>query len=216
MQFDALARGVSRAFAVAFVASCTLHAQAAPQQPAMSGARDPMQQAAQMTRLATRSVLVGVARAGSRLVAVGERGHVLVSDDNGRNWKQVASPVSVTLTAVHFADEKNGWAVGHSGIILSSNDGGQIWKKQLDGLQVNKLMLDAARASGNAAWLERSENFNKDGADKPFLAVHFSDPKHGLAVGAYGLAFATGDGGVKWTPVFDAASISTSNRGRWR
>ena len=164
-----------------------------------------MQQSAQLSRLATRSVLVGVARAGARLVAVGERGHVVISDDNGRNWKQVPVPVAVTLTAVQFVDERNGWAVGHSGVILHSDDGGQNWKKQLDGLQANKAMQSAAKTAGNAAWQERADNFDKDGADKPFLAVHFTDAKHGLAVGAYGLAFVTDDGGAQWKPVFDAA-----------
>ena len=42
-----------------------------------------------------------------------------------------------------------------------------------------------------------------EGPDKPLLAVHFSDAQRGLAVGAYGMAFSTEDGGAHWTPVFD-------------
>ena len=181
------------------------HAVAPQQATAGASALDPVQRSAQLSRLATRSVLVGAARAGARLVAVGERGHVVISDDNGRRWKQVPVPVAVTLTAVQFVDERNGWAVGHGGVILYSDDAGQSWKKQLDGLQANQAMQEAARAAGNAAWQQRAQQFDKDGADKPFLAVHFSDARHGLAVGAYGLAFSTDDGGARWTPVFDAA-----------
>src|SRR5689334_655371 len=46
---------------------------------------------AQMSALAQRGLLQGVAHAGERLVAVGQRGHVLVSRDGGTTWKQ--SPV---------------------------------------------------------------------------------------------------------------------------
>ena len=37
---------------------------------------------------ALRSTLLDVASAGQRLVAVGERGHVLLSDDQGKTWRQ--------------------------------------------------------------------------------------------------------------------------------
>ncbi len=52
-------------------------------------------------------------KAGNRLVAVGERGIVLLSDDAGLNWKQVDVPVSVTLTGVQFVSPMKGWAIGH-------------------------------------------------------------------------------------------------------
>lgn len=171
--------------------------------PLVVSAQDPMQRPALMSRLASRSVLVGVARAGHRLVAVGERGHVLVSDDHARSWRQIDVPVGVTLTAVHFVDEHAGWAVGHSGVILHSSDAGLSWRKQLDGVQANQLISEAARASGNASLIERAKRFAMDGPDKPFLAVHFSDTKRGFAVGAYGIAFATEDGGQHWQPILD-------------
>lgn len=180
----------------------TLHATTADDPPAVS-AQDPMRRSALQSRLASRSVLVGVVRAGARLVAVGERGHVLISDDNARSWRQVDVPVSVTLTAVHFADERAGWVVGHSGVILHSSDGGLSWRKQLDGVQANHMISEAAQASGNAALVQRANRFAKDGPDKPFLAVHFSDTKRGLAVGAYGIAFSTDDGGQHWKPILD-------------
>lgn len=171
--------------------------------PFVVSAQDPMQRPALKSRLASRSVLVGVARAGDRLVAVGERGHVVISNDHARSWQQVEVPVSVTLTAVHFVDERAGWAVGHSGVILHSNDGGSTWRKQLDGVQANQLIAEAARASGNPSLLERAKRFEMDGPDKPFLAVHFIDTQRGLAVGAFGMAFATEDGGQQWRPILD-------------
>jgi photosystem II stability/assembly factor-like uncharacterized protein len=46
--------------------------------------------------------LLGAARAGERLVAVGQRGHILYSDDSGNAWQQAAVPVSADLNAVSF------------------------------------------------------------------------------------------------------------------
>ncbi|HYQ39196.1 MAG TPA: YCF48-related protein, partial [Pseudomonas sp.] len=154
---------------------------------------------------AQHSLQLAVTRAGDRLVAVGERGSVLLSDDAGRSWRQARSvPVSVALTDVHFADARDGWAVGHSGVVLHSSDGGETWQRQLDGRQAAQAILDDARArsaageEGAAAALRSAEYLVSDGPDKPFLGVRFSDARHGYVVGAYGLALATADGGQSW------------------
>ncbi|HWH81260.1 MAG TPA: glycosyl hydrolase, partial [Burkholderiaceae bacterium] len=49
------------------------------------------------------SAMLAIARAGKRLVAVGERGVVLLSDDDGSTWRQGRAAASATLTALHFA-----------------------------------------------------------------------------------------------------------------
>lgn len=100
------------------------------------GVRDVLDQPARLSERAVSSVLNAVVLAGTRLVAVGERGVVLLSDDNGRSWRQAGSvPVSVALTDVHFVSATHGWAVGHSGVVLHSDDGGETWMRQLDGNQ---------------------------------------------------------------------------------
>lgn len=162
---------------------------------------DPMLSPATPSKLAARSLLVAAANAGTRLITVGERGHILFSDDQGQSWRQAEVPVSVTLTAVQFLDEKVGWAVGHSGIILKTTDGGEHWSKQLDGQQILK-QLSEVRVSDDQV-LQRIERQKKDGPDRPFLSVHFSDLNNGLAVGAYGLVFSTSDGGAHWEPKLD-------------
>lgn len=65
--------------------------------------------------MAAQSVMLSVARAGHRLVAVGERGFIIVSDDNGNSWSQVGSPVSVTLVKVRFIDNAEGGPSGMPG-----------------------------------------------------------------------------------------------------
>ncbi|MDR2837707.1 MAG: hypothetical protein LBV49_03930, partial [Azonexus sp.] len=148
-----------------------------------------------------------VATAGGRLVAVGERGTILLSDNNGQDWRQARTvPVSVALTAVSFPSARIGWAVGHSGMILKTADGGETWARQLDGKQAAQIEAAAAdaeaAAAGNAASPTRRQRdarrLVEDGADKPFLDIYFADEHNGLAVGAYGLALATQDGGQNW------------------
>lgn len=155
---------------------------------------------------AQQAVFIDLARAGDRLVAVGERGLVLLSDDQGQSWRQARVPVSVSLTAVQFVDAGHGWAVGHAGVILATQDGGESWHLQLDGVQAAQLEVEAARralphaadAEAAEARLQTAERMLAEGADKPFLALAFSDARHGIAVGAYGMALRTDDGGQSW------------------
>ncbi|WP_075790906.1 WD40/YVTN/BNR-like repeat-containing protein [Massilia putida] len=162
---------------------------------------DTLSTPAKMSTRSSQSVLLAVARAGKRLVSVGERGVVLLSDDNGGSWKQAHVPVSVALTGVTFATAKKGWAVGHGGVVLHSVDGGMTWAKQLDGNQAAAAMLAAAEAGAkDAPSLSEAKRMVADGADKPFLDVYFADEQHGMIAGAYGLFFSTEDGGRSWIP----------------
>jgi len=181
-----------------WVAGCMLHAavQATP-------VADALDRPALPVAMVAKSMLLGAAQAGGRLVAVGERGIVALSDDAGRTWRQAQVPVSVTLTAVRFVDARQGFAVGHGGVVLATHDGGESWRKQLDGAQSAQLVLQAAQASGNPSAVKEAERLVADGADKPLLDLHFFDARRGLVVGAYNQAFATVDGGQTWQVVSD-------------
>ncbi len=171
---------------------------------------DLLAQPAQANVRAASSLQLAVSRAGTRLVSVGERGLILLSDDDGRSWRQARQvPVSVALTQVQFVSDTLGWAVGHSGVVLHSADGGETWQRQLDGVTAAKIVADNARAlaaagSDTAArHLREAEGLVQDGADKPFLGVFFADARQGWVVGAYGLALATRDGGQSWQSLMD-------------
>jgi photosystem II stability/assembly factor-like uncharacterized protein len=126
---------------------------------------------------------------------------VLLSDDGGARWRQAAVPVQVSLTAVRFIDPRTGWAVGHLGVILKTDDGGEHWTRQLDGVAAAERMVAAAAASTDERGKKLAARFAEDGPDKPFFDIDFADVQRGVAVGAYGLAFATADGGSTWTPL---------------
>ena len=176
-----------------------------------SGFADLLATPAQISPLASRSLLQAVTRAGDRLVAVGQRGHVVVSSDGGATWKQSKVPVSADLVAVWFVDAKQGWAVGHDGVVLATTDGGDNWQLQLDGRKANELLVQAMErkvtaepaSKDAAALLAEAKRYREQGPDKPFLDVWFADANNGYIVGAYNLIFHTTDGGKSWEPLFD-------------
>jgi photosystem II stability/assembly factor-like uncharacterized protein len=71
-----------------------------------------------------RIILMDIEKAGDRLVCVGERGFALLSDDAGKSWKAVPTPVTRTLTSVAFKDDKVGIAVGHGASVVRTEDAG--------------------------------------------------------------------------------------------
>ncbi len=122
--------------------------------------------------LAASSLLLDVAVAGQDVMAVGQRGHILVSRDGGVTWTQAEVPTRRMLCAVSVLDGQHAWVVGHDAIILHSTDSGQNWSRQHYAPEV----------------------------EAPLFDVWFEDRLHGIAVGAYGLFLETFDGGQSWQP----------------
>jgi len=191
-----------------------------------AGWQDPLQTPAMTTSKAHQGLLLDITDAGERLVSVGAHGHIIYSDDQGMNWQQGQVPVTVTLTATDFANDRHGWVVGHDGVILHSGDGAITWEKQFDGFLANKAMMASAEenlaeaearaeaVAGSGSDLEIDQAMTaletaqfalqdaeydlETGSTKPFLDVYFSDENTGMVVGAYGMAFETEDGGRTW------------------
>ena len=119
--------------------------------------------------LATESMLLDITRAGDTLVAVGERGHIVISTD-GESWQQVeVVPTRSTLTSV-FSVGNRLWAGGHDAVIITSGDGGETWTRQF---------------------------FDPD-RQQAVMDIYFTDENNGVAIGSYGLNLQTRDGGQTW------------------
>lgn len=87
--------------------------------------------AATPSELVRDALLLDATHAGDRLVVVGEYGHVILSDDQGKTWRQAKEvPTESTLTSVQFVDAQHGWAAGHDKTILVTADGGETWQTQ--------------------------------------------------------------------------------------
>lgn len=186
-------------------AAAALACAAAAFAPGAHAEADVLERPAMQSAKAATSVLLAIAQAGKRVVAGGERGIIVYSDDAGASWRQATVPVSVSLTGLHFVNERDGWAVGHGGVVLRTRDGGGSWTRQLDGKQAAALWLAAVKAGNNGAGdparaLADAERLLAEGPTKPFLDINFFDEKNGLLVGAFGLVFATADGGATWQP----------------
>lgn len=151
--------------------------------------------------LAAHALINGLSSAGKRLVAVGQRGHIVYSDDQGKSWTQAKVPVSSDLVAVQFPNPQQGWAVGHDGIVLHSADAGLSWVKQLDGRTAATIMQSYySRPEFSDALRFEATLMAQQGPDKPFLDVYFENEKSGFVVGAFNLIFHTDDGGLHWQP----------------
>lgn len=136
---------------------------------------DPQTRYSIESKRAVSHLLLDITQAGDRLVAAGDRGHILFSDDAGKHWLQAKVPTRQLLTALHFVDDKHGWAVGHDALVLATQDGGENWNVQYE---------------------ERER-------EAPLLDVWFENPQYGIAVGAYGALIETTDGGQSWNDISD-------------
>ena len=115
-------------------------------------------------------LMLDAAAAGARLVTVGERGYIFLSDDGGRDWRQAVTPNGATLTAISEVAGRRLAAVGHDGVILLSDDAGERWRTV----------------------------FAAPEDQEPLLDVWFDASGRGLAVGAYGRFLESTDGGATW------------------
>jgi photosystem II stability/assembly factor-like uncharacterized protein len=156
--------------AAALLLSVVLAAPAAGAQTAAAALADSTD--AEHARLAPHSLLVGLAAAGARLVAVGDRGGVVLSDDKGRSWVQADFvPTQALLTGVCFFDAQHGLAVGHDEVILATADAGRTWQRKHYAPEAQQPLLDVwCGAQGRA-----------------------------IAIGAYSTYLTSADGGSTWT-----------------
>ena len=116
----------------------------------------------------------GLAMSGSRFVAAGELGHILIADSPDGPWREAkVEPMrGSTFTRAAFVDDKTAFAVGHDGWIVRSADGGETWKE---------VAFSAERPD-------------------PLLGI--AGPYDGklYAFGAFGLFLVSADQGQTWQP----------------
>lgn len=130
---------------------------------------------------AITSLITDITKIGDRIIAVGERGHILYSDDGGLQWNQAQSaPTTANLTTVSFVSSKLGWAAGHDATILHTTDGGVTWQLQYTDPEIEIHWLD----------------------------IWFADESNGFVIGAYGNIMKTENGGKNWQDISSTIPIS--------
>lgn len=140
----------------------------------LTQAAEPAPRSAEPARLAAHGLLIAIAAAGQRLVAVGDRGIVVLSDDRGASWEQASAvPTQALLTGVCFLDAQHGVAVGHDEVILTTADAGRTWQRTHYAPEAQRPLLDVWCDAGGRA----------------------------IAVGAYSTYLTSTDRGATWREV---------------
>lgn len=112
--------------------------------------------------------LFAVAARGDRVVAAGDFGTLLVSDDAGRRFAAPATGTDQTLYSVELGPGDEIWAAGRDGVVLRSTDAGRGWRRRPTPFQRHLFGLFAPA------------------------------PGAVLAVGDFGLQLRSRDGGAVW------------------
>ncbi len=173
--------------------------------------KTPVEVPALQSRYAAFTPMIGVAKAGKRIVAVGIHGHIVFSDDEGKTWTQAKDvPVSVDLLSVSFVNDKLGWVTGHGGVVLNTTDGGNTWTKQLDGkmsAEFTTKYFESKTGADVTPDFERAARQAKALVDEmntqTLLTISFQNEKMGYVGGTFNRLFRTDDGGKTWAPLMD-------------
>lgn len=125
---------------------------------------------------------------GNNIVAIGSRGIIMTSTDNGDNWiASNSSSISFTPEDVDFTSNNIGYLVNGTRFVYKTDDAGNTWEE-----------IDTGVSSGLGGTLGISR-------------IYFSDHNNGWAVTRIGDVLNTTDAGESWT--IDTEAISTeSNR----
>ncbi|MCA1613090.1 MAG: hypothetical protein LC800_02815 [Acidobacteria bacterium] len=149
---------------------------------------------------------------------------LLPSSARAGAWAQQRSGTMAWLRAVHFVDERAGWAVGGNGALLSTADGGADWKVRArltpdtlrdvfftdasnGWLVCERSVYALARAEEPRSYLMRTTDggetwsrvaLTADDAGVLLSRVVFADAERGWAFGEMGALYSTRDGGATW------------------
>ena len=160
-----------------------------------------------------------------RVVAVGERGNVLISDDQGQSWQAatVSPQRDLTLTSLVELADKSLLAVGHDGWILRSQDKGDNWTEVRHDNELGEPLLGAWSAGGTQVQAFGSfgkfYQSNDDGRTWQVMplqvdSAHLNSMDGGpegrrMLVGEQGLVMRSTDAGQHWQtlPAFYNGSL---------
>ena len=167
------------------------------------GFESPTHVPAAMSEKMLMSPLTAVTSAGARTVAVGQRGHVAVSEDGGRTWRKTLFRDARTAAVDLSIDSKNPnviyaalWEAyrveyqmssgGPGSGLFKSTDGGESWQ-------------EITRNKGLPAGVIGRIGVSVSGAD--------SNRVYALVENQNGGLFSSSDGGTTWTLVNDNRSM---------
>lgn len=151
---------------------------------------------------------------GEKLVAVGERGTIIVSDNKGESWEIVHrdNKVAATLTDITAITDELLLAVGHDSVILRSEDAGLSWTLVNSDSELGEPLLGTWSEDGKNVFLFGSFGkflFSEDAGltfeeqELPIYGEHLNAMAGNardvrIMVGEMGLVLRSQDAGANW------------------
>lgn len=170
-------------------------------------------------------------RVDDALVAVGERGTILKSNDGGDTWNATSHEVDIpaTLTNVSQISDQVLLATGHDSLILRSTDNGDSWEPVMHDLEIGEPLLGTWSPDGSRVYAYGSfgKFFQSDDAgqtwqamDLPIQGEHLNDMAGEgnlrIIVGEMGLVVRSTDAGESWEslePFYNGSLFGVANLG---
>lgn len=169
-------------------------------------------------------------RLDERIVAVGERGTIVVSEDDGASWTQTHrdEQLPVTLTDVSQVSDQILLAVGHDNVILRSNDGGLSWDQIMRDSELGEPLLGSWSGDGDTVYVLGSfgkfyvsddQGNSFEATELPIHGEHLSamdgnGSGHRIVVGEMGLVLRSKDEGESWQkldPFYDGSLFGVAH-----
>lgn len=164
-----------------------------------------------------------------RVVVLGSKGMLLISDDQGVTWKKATTGVENNLYAVDFMDNNTGVAVGDNGTIIRTEDAGATWT--LGGAVTDTYLKDIRSLGGGVFMLVggggqifRSQDGGREwrridvNLTSPLIAVRFNTTTTGVIISNTGDILRSEDGGESWKyqPAVAGSLINSVTSGKAR
>lgn len=153
-------------------------------------------------------------RLDERVIAVGERGTIIVSDDLGKSWRKTHGDeqLPVTLTGVSALSDDVLLAVGHDAVLMRSVDAGETWEVVMQDHELGEPLLGTWSADGQRIFAygsfgkffssaDRGNSWEESALD--IHGEHLNDmdgdgKRLQVMVGEMGLVLRSQDHGASW------------------
>lgn len=169
-------------------------------------------------------------RVDGRVVAVGERGTIVVSEDEGKSWQQTHrdEQLPVTLTDISVISDDNLIAVGHDNVVLRSEDGGKSWMQVMRDSELGEPLLGSWSMDGETVfvfgsfgkfYVSHDGGASYESRELPIYGEHLSAMDGNgqgdrLLVGEMGLVLRSTDAGESWQkldPFYDGSLFGVAH-----
>lgn len=157
----------------------------------------------------------------TNIIAVGDSGLILRSQNTGTTFSIIASGTFKNLNDVVFIDNSKGFIVGDGGTILKTLNGGLTWSQVTSNTNFDLNSIDfsgtnAIAVGSNGTILKSTNSGTSWTAQTPFTIylfskVHFATANVAVISGSNGLLIRSKDAGDNWTIMNSSANKSLSD-----